>query len=119
MNNSKIIESKNAMILEKKWYIVNIILFFVSIIFLKLGINAIKYLVNADEYTLGIGMIFFIPIFVLLFGMFTIGVGITSLVFEIISMKKILTQTINIIFKIIVFLEIGGYIYFIYTLFIK
>ena len=100
--------------------LINIFLFFLTIIFFNISMSVFGYLFNLDEYTLGITMIFLWPFFVFTFGCFMMGMAITTLVFEIISISKIIRESKNKGFKVIVILEICSYvIYLLFKFFIE
>ena len=117
-------EEKNKKLFNEKrnlnrWCIANIILFFVSILFFVIGMSTFKYLINANEYTLGIGMIFFLPVILLFIAGFATLLGIIAFIFEIISIRKIFVGNVNNIFKIFSILELVIYVFFVFFLIIK
>lgn len=93
------------------WYVINIILFISSFLTYKLGSNAFNYLFNMNEYEMGIGMIFLLPIWIFLFGGLMIVLSIASFVFEILSINQIIKKG-NLLFKIINLIEIICYVVF-------
>ena len=93
-----------------KWYIINIIRFFTSIIFFNISFSMFEFVFSLDEYTFAVSMILLLPMFAFVFGILMMGIAIILLVFEIKSIKNIIREKPNKFFRIIIILEICIYL---------
>lgn len=75
-----------------KWKIINIFCFIGSFILIQSSSNIWNWLVNMDEYTLGISMIFLFPLLVAMFCLVLLQFGITAAIFVFISMRNIIKE---------------------------
>ena len=77
---------------NNKWKKVHIMCFVSSFILIQLAFNIWNWLINLDEYTLGISMIFLFPLLVVLFCLMLMLLGIVATVFVFISMRNIIKE---------------------------
>ena len=101
----------------KKWYILNILLFFIPFKAFDWGLKPFIILSQMSKDDIGLSMIVLFPIFAVLFGLWMIGIGIASVVYNAKIIKNILNNSQQQIFKTICIIEIIIYIiYLIYRL---
>ena len=93
----------------KKWMIINVSTFIISILALIVSTYTIKYLLGMDEYELGLSMIFLFPIILIIIGIYAVQIGILTFITTIISMLKIAKKNE----KILVVVEILLYFFWI------
>ena len=95
MNTNEIKKKENKKSNLTWWNIINIVCFIIPFIALPIGGELLKALFTMDEYALGIGMIFLIPLYMLVIGIGAIFIGIVSLITTIISMVMIVKDYEN------------------------
>jgi hypothetical protein len=85
-------DSKEQYTKKNKWKKTNISCFIGSLILVQLASSIWNWLVNLDEYTIGLSMLFLFPAFVAIFCLVLMQLAIVAAVFVFMSMKNIIKE---------------------------